>query len=222
MIKSAIKTFLLGRYRRGRKIPFGLYRGLSLSIDPAGDAAFFLGLYERETAACLKRSRKQARSLIDVGTGCGELAAWALASPRMQRVLAIDSSPERWPIFWENMRLNGFDKDKRLTAVEEMFLGEHDPLAIDRTFDNLPEPILFKCDVDGGEEIILEKMRGVLRKKAFLLLLETHSRALDAACCAILCEAGYQVERIAPAWWRRFIPEKRPLEFNQWLAARRP
>ncbi len=219
LIKKWIKKLVLGDGRKGRKIPFGLYRGLTLSIDPAGDAAFFLGTYERETTAWLSQSKKHARTVIDVGTGCGELTAWALASSSIRHVVAVDASSHRWPIFWENMRLNGFANDGRLLTSAGTFLDDGDPLAIERTFENLPEPILLKLDIDGGEEEICRKMKAVLRKKNFLLLIETHSRGLDSACYAILSEAGYRVERIGRAWWRRFIPERRPLDFNQWLTA---
>lgn len=83
----------------------------------------------------------------------------------------------------------------------------------------LPEPILFKIDVDGGEEAILSTLATIVRRKRCLFLVETHSRELDATCGTILSDAGYSVNQIPQAWWRRFYRENRPLEFNQWLTA---
>lgn len=220
-MKKLLKRLLIGGGRAGRRIPFGLYKGITLFIDPAEESSFYIGLYERETVPWLRAAGRKARSLVDVGAGCGELSAWGLSHRTIANVLAFDSSPDRWPIFDENMRLNGFDRDPRLTAVHGMFLGPDDAADADRIVGGLPEPVLLKIDVDGGEQAILESMRHLLGRKRFLFLVETHSRSLDEACYRILDEANYRVRRIRPAWWRCLLPERRPLEFNQWLVAER-
>lgn len=220
-MKKLLKKLLVGEGRAGRKIPFGLYKGITLSIDPAVESNFYLGLYERETVPWLRGAGRKARSLVDAGAGCGELSAWGLSQRNIEKVMAFDSSPDRWPIFDENMRLNGFDRDDRLTAVHGMFLGPDDASDADRIIGSLPEPILLKIDVDGGEQAILENMRHLLSRKRCLFLIETHSRELDEACYRILEEARYRVSRIRPAWWRCILPEQRPSEFNQWLVAER-
>ncbi len=218
-MKQIIKKLILGEGRHGRRMPFGLYRGLTLAIDPLTDSSFYFGLYERETMKWLQEAGKSARTLIDVGAGCGELSVWGLAHSGMERVIAYDASPERWPIFQENVRINGFASDQRLTTVEGMFTGlEHGQ---DNKHDvaSLPEPILLKIDVDGGEEAILKNMRDVLPRKHFAILVETHSKDLDDACFRILSDAHYRARRIAKAWWRVVVPEYRPIEFNQWIVA---
>lgn len=220
MLKRMIKACLLGSGRRARKIPFGLYKGLSLSIDPAVESLFYLGIYECETNPWLREAGRRAASVVDAGAGCGELSMWALRQTNVRTVLAYDSSPARWPIFRENLRLNGFGDDSRLTAVQGMFLGP-DAGPAWQTLGDLPEPVLLKIDVDGGEEAILRNMHDVMRRKACLFLIETHSKELDAACRMLLEEAGYRVSAIDPAWWRCFIPEQRPAEFNRWLVAER-
>jgi len=220
MLKKLVKTCLLGTGRRGRKIPFGLYKGLTLSIDPAVETLFYLGLYERETNAWLEQAIRRASSVIDAGAGCGELSMWALRHSNIQRVLAYDSSAARWPIFEDNLRLNGFQGDARLIGVQGMFLGPDSEPAWD-TLGTLPEPILLKIDVDGGEEAILRGLHDVLRKKTCMFLIETHSRQLDDGCRSLLEEAGYRVSVVSAAWWRCFVPEQRPAEFNRWLVAER-
>lgn len=220
MLKKLVKACVLGTGRRGRKIPLGLYKGLTLSIDPAVETLFYLGLYERETNAWLQHAIRRASSVIDAGAGCGELSMWALRHPNIQRALAYDSSPARWPIFEENLKLNGFQRDARLTGVQGMFLGPDSEPAWD-ILGTLPEPILLKIDVDGGEEAILRGLHDVMRKKVCMFLIETHSRQLDDSCRSLLEEAGYRVSVVSPAWWRCFIPEQRPAEFNRWLVAER-
>jgi hypothetical protein len=218
-MKQRLKQLLFGRGRRGRRIPLGLYRGLVLSIEPSTETMFFLGLYEAETTRWLKDAGGRARSLIDVGAGRGEMDVWGLRQPKMERVLAYDASPHRWPIFGENLRLNGLAGDPRLTSVEGFFPAEGDPQDLRDLLAPLPEPILLKIDVDGGEEAILEHMRPALADKEMLILVETHSKTLDENCASILESCGYDVRRIGQGWWRRFVPERRPIDFNQWLVA---
>lgn len=218
-MKRTIKRLILGEGRKGRRVPFGLYRGLVLSLDPAVDSSFYFGLYERETFAWLRGAIRQAHSFVDVGTGCGELVVWALAHAHIQRVLAYDPAPHRWDIFRDNLRLNGCNLDPRLLACEDWFLGTNRAEEDVKQLCELPEPILFKIDVDGGEETILRTLSTTVGHKRCLFLIETHSRELDVACGNVLVDVGYSTNQIPQAWWRRFYPENRPLEFNQWLTA---
>lgn len=219
-MKQLIKRLFLGEGRNARRIPVGLYRGLTLSIDSGSESLFYFGLYEAETNPWLRRYIREAKSVVDVGAGCGELTMWALSKPGVQRVLAYDASPSRWGVFRENLRLNKREHDGRLNAVEGMFLdGEDAKDGGASFFAQLPEPILLKIDVDGGESYILDLMRPALSRKRFLILLETHSRELDDYCFKLLEDAGYRCRRIAPAWWRSMFAEQRPELFNRWIAA---
>ena len=222
VLKSRLKRLLLGSGRHGRRIPFGLYKGLVLSIDPASEMSFWLGLYEVETTPWLRTAGREATIMVDVGAGYGEMSAWALRQPDMKRVLAYDSKPQRWPVFRENMALNGMANDHRLTAIEGLFLGGEESSAALAALESLPEPILFKIDIDGGEEAVLKRMRDLLASRQCLLLIETHSEELDVACGELLESAGYRIRRLSPAWWRQIIRERRPIGFNQWIVAQRP
>lgn len=222
MLKENLKKVFLGSGRHGRRIPFGLYRGLTLSIDPASEMGLWLGSYEAETTPWLRKAGTRVRSMVDVGSGYGEMTAWALHQPNMEQVLAYDSKAQRWAIFRENMRLNGFADDSRLKSFEGYFLGNKEDSDSLELLESMPEPILFKIDIDGGEEVVLKNMRPLLASRQCLLLIETHSEPLDAACGNILRSAGYHVQSIGPAWWRSFLSERRPIGFNRWIAAERP
>jgi precorrin-6B methylase 2 len=214
-MNSFLKHALLGHGRKGRRIPFGLYRGLTLSIDPASEMGLWLGLYEAETTSWLRAAGRQARSLVDVGAGYGEMTVWGLSQPVMEKVLAYDSKPERWPVFRENLAHNGLTGDRRLSAVEGMFLGGEDDERSLAALQALPDPVLMKIDVDGGEEAILQKLGQVLSAKRMLVLIETHSEAFYRACRQFVSEGGYNVRSIATAWWRRVVWERRQIGFNQ-------
>jgi hypothetical protein len=218
-MKQAIKRLLFGTCRRPLRIPFGLYKGLTLSIDPRGELGYFFGTYEMETHSWLRAAGKAARSFVDIGAGSGELVVWALSQPAMKRAMAYDSSPARWNLLRENLLLNGFQNDPRLNAECAEFLSPANAVKDSAAFQSLPEPILFKMDIDGGEEHVLRAMRNLLGAKQMFVLIETHSFDLDTACSLLLEEAGYRVQRIAQANYRCVLPERRPLAFNQWVTA---
>jgi hypothetical protein len=116
------------------------------------------------------------------------------------------------------MELNGYASDPRLSSFEEFFPGDE---SIINLLASLPEPVPLKIDVDGAELDVLRAIRGFLSSRRVFLLLETHSEELDAECGSFLEELGYDVAVVPQAWWRRFIPEQRPIGFNRWLWAER-
>lgn len=220
-MKQALKRLLFGTQRQPRRIPFGLYRGLTLAIDPAGDLAYYFGMYERETYPWLRGAIAACRSFVDIGAGGGEMVAWALAHPTIERVIACEASEGRWALFQSNMALNGFAADPRLKTVCAEFLSAATARDDMQALEDLPAPILLKIDIDGGEEHVVRQLEGFLRRKNVFLLIETHSRELDAACMQVVGEAGYKGARIPQAAYRRLWPEHRPIEFNQWITASR-
>jgi hypothetical protein len=217
-VKTFIKKLVLGSGRRAQKVHLGLYKGLTLSIDPSSEFGLWLGTFEAETNAWLRKAGKLAHTFIDVGAGYGELSVWALSQRNMARVLAYDPKPERWPVFQENLKLNKLSEDSRLQTYHELFLSRQDVERTAQHLLSLPSPVFLKIDVDGGEFVILQGLRGLLQKADFFFLIETHSRELDRDCAELLRSCGYRVDPIARAWWRVFVPERRPA-FNQWLAA---
>ena len=215
-MKSIIKKMFLGSGRQPRRVWTGLFRDLRLSIDPASETTLLFGLYEVETIPFLRRAGRTMKTMIDVGAGYGEMTAWALRQSNTARVLAFDPKPERWPVFRENMALNGFSDDARLVPVADFFPGK---VANEEMLLSLPEPVVMKLDVDGAEMDVLEAIAGALRQRRFALLVETHSEDLDASCRKLLQDLGYKVAMIPQAWWRKWIPEQRPIGFNRWLWA---
>lgn len=220
-MKSLIKRLVLGEGRHPHRIPLGLYRGLTLALDPATETNILLGLYEVETTAWLRRAIKTAQILIDVGAGYGELSIWGLSKPWVKNVIAYDSAEARWPMFEENLRLNGFVDDPRFVAKREMFAINQDAGSLQQLFSSVAEPVLLKIDVDGGEVFVLKALREVIANRSLMIFLETHSQDLDEECFAMLRELDFNPVRIKPAGWRRIVRDRRPLAFNQWIVAER-
>jgi hypothetical protein len=120
-----------------------------------------------------------------------------------------------------NLALNGFSGDARL-ELHPGFAGRGEP-PLWRTLDHLaagvPSPVFIKIDIDGPEAEVLADGKETLRHRDCRLLIETHSPEAEAGCLAQLRELGYTTRVISPAWWRLFLPERRPIPHNRWLAA---
>lgn len=214
-MRSVLKRWLLGKGRRIRKIPFGLFQGLNLSVDPGSETSLWLGLYEAEVTPWLRKAGRQARSVVDVGAGHGELSVWALRQPRVEKVLAYEPDESRWPILAENLQANGLSRDARLQMVKDFLT----PSRARQDLQSLPEPVLLKLDVEGAEKEILEILQDLLREKSFLIMVEVHSAAIRQETEARVRACGYRVTSIPRGWWRRLLPERRILDFNQWFVA---
>jgi len=215
LIKSFLKKALLGKGRKIRKIPLGLFAGLKLSVDPSSETSLWLGLYEAELTPWLRKAGRQARSVVDVGAGHGEMTVWALRQPGVTRVLAYEPDEARWPFFWANLQANGLDRDARLLGVKDFLTPER----ARKELASLPEPVLLKLDVEGAERKILQQLEGLLGEKEFWILVEVHSAAIRDETEARVRNCGYRVQPIRRAWWRWLLPERRVLDFNQWFVA---
>jgi hypothetical protein len=78
-----------------------------------------------------------------------------------------------------------------------------------------------KIDVEGGELDVLQSAPQLFEKNAADFLIETHSLELEERIIGLFTDSGYTTEIIRPAWWRRLLPEQRPLIHNRWLIASR-
>ena len=67
-LKNLFKVALLGEGRKIRKIPFGLFAGLKLSVDPGSETSLWLGLYEAELTPWLRKVGRQVREVDEKDT----------------------------------------------------------------------------------------------------------------------------------------------------------
>ena len=91
--------------------------------------------------------------------------------------------------------------------------------ALDDFAAHVESPCLIKVDVDGGEGLVIKGAAGLLRQQGVSWIVETHSAELEAECRMRLDRAGYRIAVVANAWWRRVLPEQRPIAHNRWLVA---
>jgi len=219
---NPIKWFL-PRGRAPRTVQFGLLAGLRLELDLRSEFLIWLGSYEAETFADIRRLLRGCRGAVDLGAAKGDLTIHFLRQPGIAAVVAVEPLEREREQFAANLALNGLAGDPRL-QIHPGFAGTGAP-PLWRTLDDLAAglaaPLFFKVDIDGPEAEVLATGRETLRTQDCRLLIETHSPEAEAGCISLLRELGYTVKVIPNAWWRIFIPERRPIPHNRWLAASR-
>lgn len=213
--------FLLPRGRAPHRILSGPLAGIRLQLDLHSEFRIWLGLYERETFPGLRRMLAGCHSAIDLGAAKGDLTILCLRQPEMQQVVAVEPLDREREQLAANLALNGLANDPRL-LLHPGYAGQGEgPLwrTLEDLATGLPEPIFIKVDIDGPEAEVLANARTTLASRQCRLLVETHSPEAEAGCLATLRETGYTCAIIHQAWWRLFLPERRPIPHNRWLIA---
>ncbi len=216
------RLFLLPAGRRARPVRSGLFKGIRLALDlHGGDLQMYAGLYERETFPWLRRLLRGCQGAIDVGAAKGELSLLCLRQPGMRRVVAVEPAKTECALLQANLALNHLTGDPRFW-LHLGFAGRGSPprwRTLDELAAEVPAPLFIKIDVDGPEAEVLATGSETLFRRDCRLLIETHSVTAETVCQRQLLASGYVIQIIPNAWWRRFIPERRTIPHNRWLAA---
>ena len=221
-IKSTIKHGLLGKPGlRPREISRGLLKGLKFNVDTSNKSMRLLGLDESEIASVARKLAAEAKSAADVGANDGWYAIFFASRPNITRVLAFDPGEAVVDAMRQNFELNDPAFLAKTTLVNGFVAnktGEDGWVRLDDYLSQLPEPIVLKIDVDGGEIDVLEGGRQMLSRDCRLIV-ETHSADLEKGCIERLEAMGYSCQIIGNAWYRALIPEHREIEHNRWFVA---
>jgi precorrin-6B methylase 2 len=185
---------------------------LVLDLDLQHQSQLYLGLIEAETHPYIRKIANRCDWMIDVGAGEGELALYFAANGA--KVFAIEPHPNA---ITRNIELNLHQGSPAITVIPE-FAG----LSAAR-LDDIPvsraKRGFIKIDVEGCEEDVLRSAQNILSTALVCLLVETHSADLEERCRSLLQKNGLETEIIRNAWWRKVMPERRPLPHNRWLWA---
>lgn len=218
---SSIKQLVVPQGEAPRTIKTGPFRGLRMNLTLASQSQIYVGLFEREVYAPLKRLSEDLNTAIDIGAACGEYTLYFLARTSAKRIFAFEPSVAGRTKLMQNLSLNALAHDSRL-EISARFVAAADNeenCSLDSLLPMMALPCLIKMDIDGGEVTVLEGAKEVMQLPKVRWLIETHSASLESGCISLLEKNGYDTRIIRNAWWRCFIPEQRPIDQNRWLVA---
>jgi len=213
-----IKQLLFGKSLRARKILFGRAGGIKMLMNPASRFQVMMGTYEYEIQRLFTSYAKKCHCFFDIGAGEAYYSLlYKKYNPR-GTVYLVDIDKTLETVQEKNFAINGMSE-----GVHRYFKpvsDTHDEFHIaGDSFDISNSTVLIKIDVEGAESVALRGMKKLLSQNECFLLIETHSLQLETDCMHFLQEQHYTVNIIKNAWWRFFLPERRPLAHNRWLAA---
>jgi hypothetical protein len=210
-----IKRLLFGTRPRVFKILFGIGRGLRLYLDPNENAQRILGMAEAEVAASFRRGVRQCAKYIELGASDGYYCAVARRENSAAPMIAFEPQKRFESIARENFERNGLSTENYDWRVD---LGGTTENPLSEALDG-DGPFFIKIDIDGGELEALRSTDGILERFKGTLLVEVHSPQLKSQCLEFLTKHGFLCSCISQAWWRRIVPEERPLQLNEWIVA---
>ena len=213
-ILHLVKSVLLSDQEKVVTIRLGVFRGVRTIARPTDSAQIQLGLWEQETYRYIRRAMRDAAWVIDIGAGSGELSIFFDLRTEAEPIIAVEAWDTR--LLRRNIELN---RSRRVEVLEQYLGIEADRIPLDSLEVPRDRRGFIKLDADFAELSILHSGERLLAESKPLLLVETHSAALERDCCAFLRPLGYSTTIIPNAWWRAIIPEQRPLDHNRWFWA---
>ena len=216
-MKQFLKKLFLPEGRQVRRVRGGLAKGMLMELDLHSQSQRYWGLDEREIMTEMKKLSLGCKSLIDVGANDGYYTMAFLKSSA-ERVVACEPGPSA-DVLRRNAAANGYELDQRFSIVSKPIGIGSEYLTITKLVEGLPQPILLKVDIEGGESDLLASSADCPSLSEMRWLIETHSPELETRCIDWLRSHAYQARIIDNARWRLLLPELRPLRHNRWLIA---
>lgn len=217
-MKSLIKRALVPRGRKLRRLRGGIARNQLMAIDLQSQLQRYLGLDERELAGIVSKLSSSCRTLIDIGANDGYYTVAFVASPA-ERIVACEPGPASRELL-ANAAANGHQISDRFRLEQRLVGNAAGEVRLSEILGDNPPPFFVKVDVDGAEVGVLQSAQDYPALNQISWVVETHSVELEETCIDWFSSRGFRTQIIDVAWWRRFIPEKRPLAQNRWLIAR--
>ena len=212
---------VFGRHTGPKKIRLGLLRGRHFVVGPSNQLQRLLGLSELEIAGTVRRHSRLARTAVDVGANDGWYTLYFASQRNIQTVLAIDPVAANRDSTMANLSANSRGLSEKVTFSIGYAANVSSPTTIqlDDLLSSVPEPIIIKIDIEGGEFDCLRGCARTLRAKNVCLVVETHSHDLERNCLAFVEEMGYKTRVVDNAWYRKIVPEHRSIDHNRWFIA---
>lgn len=220
-IFSSVKHAVFGHEIRERRILAGVGRGITMTIDPAAKTQRILGLDEREIQREFAAFSRWAEVLVDIGSSDAYYGLIFRKYNAAGGVHLIDANPDFSALQRRHFALNfpGSHVDAQTAFVSPPDKQGPGTILLSRDLPIRGKRVFFKIDVDGWELDVLKSAESLFADTECRFIIETHSAELEQACIRLLESHDYRTRVIPNAWWRAFIPERRPIAHNRWLSA---
>lgn len=222
-MKAILKRILFGSDATPRKVHFGLLGGRRFVIDPKYQSQRLFSINEWEIRSILKLYTRRAKTAIDVGANDGWYTVFFSTSQGVTTVLACEPNQNFSSMLQRNLQLNQSKINAEVNIVPKLvgLTKGTDFVTLDTLIAETAGPHLIKIDVDGAELDVLRSGEQSLRKESSLLVVETHSAELERDCIEFLEGLDYECTIVKNGWYRRFVPEHRPIAHNRWFTAQK-
>jgi hypothetical protein len=195
-----------------------------MELDLEHQTQVFVGTYEREIHGWLRRLSKMIEFGADIGAAEGMYTLYLHERTKALSVYAFEPDAAAFVLLEQNLLLNRLANSQRLRVhmcgVSD--ISGDGLVSLDSLLADSCERGLIKVDVEGAEVMVLRGARNLLRCPGVRWLIETHSLKSEAECLSLLRSNGLYTSVVATAWWRRILPETRPIAHNRWLVAYHP
>ncbi len=221
-MKQAILDRVFPRQREFQPVNHGLFRGCEMYLSMRDQFHLCYGTYEREIAEHFVRLSRDCECFIDVGAGEGCYSVYMVRHTRA-KVFAFEAAGESRAMLMNNLARNGDSEGRSLVSHRRLGVGGDDKpstMALDSMLDRLVAPVFLNInDVENPSEV-LQGASAVLATADSRVIVEVHDESMERQCSELLEAAGFEVEIVGSAWWRKVVRDGRKSAHNQWIVAR--
>lgn len=189
-------------------------------IKGSGVNGYWLGSYESEQVKIFESEIKNGDIFFDIGANVGfySLLAAEFIGP-FGKVFSFEPLPENFNYLKKHIEINGYKNIfPFLAAISDKsgfaFFGgiinrsqgkltesgefKVEAISIDDWINlkKLPNPNVFKIDVEGAEFLVLKGMEKTLKNVHPKIFLSTHSLEIHKKCCDFLYNLGYKLKSL--------------------------
>jgi precorrin-6B methylase 2 len=208
-------------YRPGRvrRVPFGIGRGIRITVAADAPLHKYIGTAEIELKEHIKALATPGSRCFDVGSYDGHVAM-ILAKLTGSEVVCFEADEARISQMNANLALNP-SLAKHIRSINTYVAHEATESPRTDSLDNLIAdgqvlvPDFVKIDAEGAEAQVLTGAAELLRSHQPHLIIETHSEEDTALCMTLLAAVGYSPKTVPQ---RDRLRENRPPD-NEWIVA---
>lgn len=222
-MKQAILDRMFPREREFQPVNHGLFRGCEMYLSMRDQFHLCYGTYEREIAEHFARLARDCGSFIDIGAGEGCYSVYMMRNTTA-KVFAFEVAGKSRALLMNNLARNGDGEGRSMVSHRQLGVADEDgeessAMAVDSIADRLMGPVFLNVNDVESPFAVLKGAKEVLAMADGRVVVEVHDEATETSCVELLEAAGFQVEIVGSAWWRKVIRDGRKAERNQWIVA---